>query len=152
MFKNQFIKVAKTILSFFLVISLFSFVDEPEKSMRKGDKSDNKKIIVDIGIYQPNVENCDPSSIDESNKLNHIQVFPNPSDGLFLLMFSDYFAENSDLLVVDVFDLNGKLVYSKNIHSTNNPLKIDLSFLDMGMYFMQVHNSAVSNYSKIIIK
>jgi len=69
-----------------------------------------------------------------------LSLFPNPSDGPFTIQFSEAIIE---LLVIQIFDINGKLVQRSNENIYGNTLSLDLSHLSPDFYFVviQVENN-----------
>jgi hypothetical protein len=55
-------------------------------------------------------------------------IYPNPTTGLFTIE-----TNSTDLLAMDLYDVNGRLVFSKAISDKSN---IDVTMLDEGFYTM----------------
>lgn len=64
--------------------------------------------------------------------LEQITCYPNPS-------FGKYFFENIDQGKIDVFDLKGQLVYTKQLDNSNN--YIDISHLSKGVYLIRYQHA-----------
>jgi len=73
-----------------------------------------------------------------------ISVFPNPSNGSFVLQISNM----SDNTSIEIFDALGKLILSKNIVEQNHLLS--LADQPNGMYYIKVKNSTTQETLKII--
>jgi len=79
-----------------------------------------------------------------------ISIFPNPVIGKFFVQFN---AEPFQIAIIEVLDLNGRLIYNQNINTengTNNfefPEKLNLS----GQYCLKISINGVSE-SKLLIK
>jgi hypothetical protein len=82
------------------------------------------------------------TGIAENNNKS-IKVYPNPSNGLFTLSFSDIGEYN-----VKIYDLRGICVVSETVTSLSTQL--DLSNLSNGIYFLNA-NGANKNYQQKII-
>jgi hypothetical protein len=84
-------------------------------------------------------------SINE-NKLNFdFTIFPNPTE-------QNINIKANEITEITIIDLFGKIVYqSTNTSSVNNQV-IDISFLNSGIYFMQVLNSRNQTCIRKIIK
>jgi len=76
-----------------------------------------------------------------------IKLTPNPSDGRFIVEFT----ESSTEFDIEIFDVNGKVVYSKKqIHSVGS-YNVDISELTPGVYFLRVNgNVKVSKIHKLV--
>src|SRR5690606_27331008 len=81
-------------------------------------------------------------TIDEFNFAS-FNMYPNPSDGIFNI-------STQNVLNLEVYDITGKLVYTQN--QVQNNSRIDLSFLNSGMYIAKVMDNNNSHSQKIVIK
>ena len=95
-----------------------------------------KKIIYSIAIlFMPVFAAAQYTSIPKLANINGASgctagIFPKPGNGLIKVLFSkDSFIDAS----VIVYDLTGRQVYQKN-HLTVNPVSLDISNLQPGMY------------------
>ena len=79
-----------------------------------------------------------PLDIDElgDDKKPELLVFPNPNNGHFEVVLS----QQMDHFLVDVLDLNGKVVLSNIERYNSNSLAIDGSMLDAGVYIVRIMN------------
>jgi len=91
-----------------------------------------------VDIFISNIE-------DITNELN-INVFPNPSNGLFTI---DFTRQNQFPIIIEIKDLLGRVVETKVIKSatTNN---LDLSNLENGHYSLRAINSKNSFQTTLI--
>jgi GH25 family lysozyme M1 (1,4-beta-N-acetylmuramidase) len=55
-------------------------------------------------------------------------IYPNPTTGLFTME-----TNSTDILVMNIYDVNGRLVFSKNV---SDKIPIDVTMLDEGFYTM----------------
>jgi hypothetical protein len=78
--------------------------------------------------------------IEKTNLLTSFSIYPNPATN------SLYFAIKSSIVMVEVFDLNGKLLLTKKLK--NNEL--DISSLSKGLYFIKVITAEGSEVRKFI--
>ncbi|SEP92492.1 T9SS type A sorting domain-containing protein [Flavobacterium urocaniciphilum] len=78
-------------------------------------------------------------------EMNQFEVSPNPSHGLFNVAFG-----NLNPNKIEVFDLTGKTILSKN-NSLQNHTTIDLSQASDGVYFVKISTDS-NHYVKRIIK
>jgi len=83
-------------------------------------------------------------AIDESGI--KYSVFPNPSSGLFKLRVESSF--QIDCIKIDVFNVLGSLVYSKNLNELES--LIDLNGLNDGVYELRLSREASTIIFKII--
>ena len=75
--------------------------------------------------YSPEVKS---TSIDKSP----VQISPNPGNGQFNVLF----AKNHDIYTsMTAYDNAGRVVYQKD-HLNGNPVPVDLSNLQAGIYFV----------------
>lgn len=75
-------------------------------------------------------------------------VFPNPIKGSTIHINSIDFYEND--VPVEIYDLTGKLLFSKTYHATNNQLRIDVSSMPKGIYLLKVASKENTFNYKII--
>ena len=86
-----------------------------------------------------------PTGIVESANSN-VKIYPNPANGRI------NFASSSLIKNIQVFDVIGNLVESKNGVNTSN-YTLDISSLDKGIYKTKVtNNNNEVNYERIVIK
>ncbi|MGB0917576.1 MAG: T9SS type A sorting domain-containing protein, partial [Flavobacteriales bacterium] len=77
-----------------------------------------------------------------------IDVYPNPSNGQIVLDITG----DSEGLMLEVMDVNGKRVYSESTGAITSGLRktVDLTNLATGMYFLKLDNGTSSTTKKII--
>lgn len=88
----------------------------------------------------------DGSGVNDLNKEFALNLFPNPSTGLFKL---DMAAFNNTDVNVSVYDISGKLVF-ENVYN-NGLIQIDLNNQPIGMYSVRVVANGVVMNSKLVI-
>jgi hypothetical protein len=100
--------------------------------------TDSMKVVDCTGIW-----------MDSNNDDISVNVFPNPSSGVFTLNLDRV---TSDEVVVTVFDLTGQVVYSEKLNSVSNGLvaTIDLSGFANGAYFLEVNSGATKQVVKVM--
>jgi hypothetical protein len=89
--------------------------------------------------------------IAEHSFSNSVNVYPNPSAGVFTLNIT-----NADFkeLVITIYDIQGRMVYSaddKNI-TKDYSRKINIADLSKGMYYLKLDNGAETKTEKLIIE
>lgn len=89
------------------------------------------------------------SSIDYMDTINQINVFPNPSEGEFLLQIDNNIKQLYEITVIDVY---GNAILRKFI-SSNSEINIDLKQHSKGVYLLQIlnKNTNISSKRKIIV-
>ncbi len=75
---------------------------------------------------------CTPSSTKNIGDINDLILYPNPTDGLVNINFS-----NSNNYQLSILDLNGKVLLKNKIDA---PKTIDLSSFSKGIYFLKIEN------------
>jgi hypothetical protein len=85
------------------------------------------------------------TGIPDLKSLSFLRIFPNPSDGIFKLE-----SRNGNIISnVNVYDLAGKLVYSKQFNTSNSEL--DLSAFNDGFYFLTAAQNEETIRHKLVI-
>lgn len=84
-------------------------------------------------------------SVSEINKTDNLNIYPNPSSGIFNI------SSTQTISNIDVYDVTGKLVYYQNNTKQTNA-SLDLSNLSNGIYFIYTatENGVVSK-SKVVV-
>ena len=91
---------------------------------------------------------CSPTvGISENVSKNIVEIYPNPSNGIFTINTSLNLLENINLIVYDVFA--SKVLQVKNIKSI--PYNLDLSNLANGVYYLKINIGSESLTQKIIV-
>lgn len=83
----------------------------------------------------------------EIERGNDIQIYPNPNNGIFTITM-----QNEEQASVEVFDVNGRLVYKTSIDEEKTELK--LSNIEAGIYLLQIttKSSATTKHKIVIMK
>lgn len=83
-----------------------------------------------------------PLSTNDSEFLSSVSVYPNPSNGEFVI-------ENSDnIKSYEIADLTGKLISDKKLESSLNKIDVDLNKVSSGVYFLKIYDQ--NNNFKIV--
>ena len=108
-------------------------------------------VYIDVAIEQPNVEDCYATTLEETTLHNVIKVFPNPNQGIFNLELSKEFFDKEIRIVV--FDAMGKRVYHSKHHGAGEKpnIKLDLTHLHKGIYFIWVQAEEQTGVEQLII-
>lgn len=86
------------------------------------------------------------SSVEEADAAGVFSVYPNPSDGLFLIES----LKNFNIVKVEVYDILGRLVLVENNDEFSGT--VDLSAQADGAYFMKISTDSGKLFSQRIIK
>ncbi len=95
------------------------------------------------GTYALDILNIQPNGVNDLASLN-ANVSPNPSNGQFKLQLSD-----TEPISVEVFDLTGKQVFSKN-YNGSTIYTIDMENASNGIYIMQLETSVGRAFQRLI--
>ncbi len=93
---------------------------------------------VTLRVFQKEGDTSSPSAKADSE----ITLYPNPTDGKLNIK------SNTEILNIDIYSLNGKLIYS----NTNIGNSIDLSFLPKGLYLASIQDTNNTSIQKIHLK
>jgi len=90
-----------------------------------------------------------PGGIEETDADRSVIVFPNPSSGVFNLLFNDAAVNHAD---VAVYNMMGSLVYKTTIgYIGKSSAQVDLSNLEKGMYMISIVSADKKILKKISI-
>ena len=84
-----------------------------------------------------------------SSEKTHITTYPNPFTDL---VHFNTISIKSGKIAVQIFDINGKVVYIKEHFVENKLITINLSSLSIGMYLVKLNRKDFNHFSKIIKK
>jgi photosystem II stability/assembly factor-like uncharacterized protein len=96
------------------------------------------------GIYRGQINNNGFSNINTKNKIQHIQIFPNPAKNVLNINAPQF--KNSELILMDV---SGKIVYKGLMNDDVEILKINE--FQPGVYFLHLRNNQNKFTHKFII-
>jgi hypothetical protein len=84
-----------------------------------------------------------------SKEYRSIKIYPNPNNGNFTLSYQLINVTEAD---VSVEDITGKLIYTAKLDVQNRSIKMDLSNLRNGIYFVKVKgNKEIISVNKVVI-
>lgn len=69
-------------------------------------------------------------------ELNNLLIYPNPSNGIFNIAIS-----KQDNYQVEVYDVLGKQIFSKQYNQVNDTIFLDLSDASIGVYFVKIKSN-----------
>jgi hypothetical protein len=81
------------------------------------------------------------------SKKGVVNSYPNPFTQFVHFQITD---STTTKITVQIFDINGKLVYMKAHTAENNIFKIALSHLAIGAYLVKMKNDQLNYFTKII--
>ena len=84
-----------------------------------------------------------------SNSEATAAVYPNPSNGSFIIEFGDKELTNADL---NIYDIAGKLVFAAKQNVNNGQIKVGAQELNTGIYIVEVRNGEQVFRNKIIVQ
>ena len=81
-----------------------------------------------------------------SELLKNIQIYPNPSNGVFNI-------ENPDKedYLFELINIEGKVIYKEQINASENIKQIDISNYSKGMYYIKINTKDNQYTGKIIV-
>ena len=109
------------------------------------------------GIYQVTViddNGCESDEFEvnvdshvgvDENYMDVFNVFPNPSNGEFIITFKNIIKEKFD---IKVFDLTGRVVYLSSVEGIKD-IKLDFQNKSDGMYMLEISSFESSYFKKI---
>jgi N-acetylneuraminic acid mutarotase len=119
---------------------------------------DNSKVIcinkIDVVNQLKNgsyLGTCSSEIVDQNFWNQHIDIFPNPNKGSFVVQLTDL---NSSWCQITITDRIGKIVDTKNLNSISSPQSIsfDLSDNNKGMYFIKVLSAEGVQMHKMLLE
>jgi len=102
----------------------------------------------DLDVYNGNMTMftnwiCATTNIKQNNLQNSFLIYPNPTNGQFIIE-----ATTTDTLTVEIFDVNGRLMLSKNL---NEKTTIDATILTEGVYTVTIKTANGYANKKLVI-
>ena len=93
-------------------------------------------------------------SVDENDLTRKLAVYPNPSNGEFTITFESNLNSVDNNVKVDVYDLQGRLVYNNNFINTSSILKenIVLENAKAGVYMVNISEGNRTTSHKLVIE
>lgn len=94
---------------------------------------------------------ANPNSIADVNRLNSLQVYPNPAKNELSVRFE---LENSSSLVLDLVDATGRIVCSKklNAYSGTYNERFELEALPRGVYGVHILSDDKNYYHRVVLQ
>ncbi|MDD5570169.1 MAG: T9SS type A sorting domain-containing protein [Bacteroidales bacterium] len=92
----------------------------------------------DIGAFEYII----PTGIENKNNLNEIHIYPNPANTQITIEFSSQYS------VVSIYNLSGQEI--KKLRAMSHELRVDISNLPSGIYFVKVVNEDGVSVGKFV--
>jgi len=84
------------------------------------------------------------TGIRKNDKINFIDIYPNPNKGVFTLKNCDAFE------TIEIFNLAGQRIYNNNL--TTSIVDINLGTINKGLYILKATGNKGSIYKKIVVE
>lgn len=85
----------------------------------------------------------------EENILSQTNIYPNPATKE---LFIDLASNEDSYINISIYDVLGKIIYTKQNESGSLKNAIDISEFKRGIYYIKIENSVGSHFSKIIFE
>jgi hypothetical protein len=124
----------------------------PAQSSPPQVKKSGAITYINIGISQPNVEDCYEMSVPGTGIDNSwINIFPNPNPGRFTLEV--HLQQPGTSLVISIYDITGKAVYESPETTDGILFQKDLDFghLQKGIYLIRIMGKDRVGVKRIVI-
>jgi hypothetical protein len=98
------------------------------------------------------VEGAPSTGINDPKKESlHVNVYPNPTHGIFNVAV---YSESNSTAIIEVVDLVGRVVYTKTaeVGIGKNTIELNASELNNGLYLIQTKINNKVNVSKLMVK
>jgi hypothetical protein len=124
---------------------------------KMSQQSDSDKITIDVSGLNPHTDSITMSQtikkaeslgsliLDESN----FKVFPSPGNGKITLTGKTELLSNAQIILLNQ---SGNKVFEFKNNSVTNNVKLDLTHLANGIYFIQIKNNQKQALKKIVIQ
>jgi subtilisin-like proprotein convertase family protein len=86
--------------------------------------------------------------ISENTNNDILKLYPNPTTNLVNVVYN---VNTTDSFIIEVADLQGKIILSKNMANNNGQLQVDVSTLSDGIYFVNLKTNNNIKTVKLIV-
>jgi PKD repeat protein len=109
--------------------------------------------IINVNVLAPTLKSVDNNNavgLKDLQAAASVNIYPNPSTGLFNVRLNGLESETS---TISVFNLVGDLLYTQVVETTGGQLNTDLSLNNAsnGIYFLQVTSGSKTLAQKLVI-
>jgi hypothetical protein len=94
-----------------------------------------------------NIASTNPAGINDFMEERNINIYPNPGNGIFTILFSN---KTNESVSVEILNSLGQLVYTDIMNTSTK--EIDLSELSKGTYSLKLTTEGKSYFEKIVIE
>lgn len=140
-------KISGLIICLFFMFIAMAFAEKGPAVKKSGNI-----IYIDIGVYQPNVQDCYGTSVPDTG-VDHdwVRIYPNPNPGLFTLELN--LQKPGEALTIHIYDITGKLVFQTRETPDESHFRkeLDVSFFQKGIYFIRITGKDKVGVKQIII-
>ena len=88
------------------------------------------------------------TGVEENYSSARVEIFPNPSSGLFSIRIP---RSEAATITLRIIDSQGRLVYKETNLPANNTTEINLTAISKGIYFVSVEENSIYSVSKLIL-
>ncbi len=101
-------------------------------------------------VLRANFANIPPLSTDVEENLatTGINIYPNPSNGIFTVNVNDVKTDNA---LIEILDVTGKIVETRTISNLTNSSTFDISAYGAGTYFVKVSSDDYNETKKFVV-
>ncbi|XOV66020.1 MAG: zinc-dependent metalloprotease [Fluviicola sp.] len=109
----------------------------------------NNIYLDNINIYEGSPSDDLVASLDEQNEIDHVTLFPNPTEGDITVRFD---VANSQEVSLNVVDVTGKVVNTSTVNANTGANMVVLGTASMapGMYFLNIDGT--NNSLQFVVK
>ncbi|RXP46213.1 T9SS C-terminal target domain-containing protein [Lutibacter sp. HS1-25] len=83
----------------------------------------------------------------ELEKLNSLEIYTSPTDKALFVK-----GQITDIATINLFDIQGRKVYSQTLEQNSNNTQIDISTFSTGIYIVQIIGDNINKTKKVIIQ
>lgn len=145
--RSETVSVIGTTKPFQSLSSLNGLVaDGVWKLIADDSQAGNGGRIMGVSLSFCDVQPSPSLGIGENNKALQVSVYPNPTKGILNI---DLAAKNSDKAVLNLFDIQGRKIISKE--SNNSKETMNIENLSNGIYLLSIESGNLKTTKKIIL-